>query len=61
MTKELIDAMSLEDLEARKAEIGDALDGADENQIDAFIVERGFIDSRIEQIKQELAKQVVND
>lgn len=53
MTKELIDAMSMEELEARKAAIGEALDTADAEQIDAFMEERNLIDARIEQIKLE--------
>jgi len=53
MTKELIDAMSHEELEARKAAIAEALDTADAEQIDAFMEERNLIDARLEQIKLE--------
>lgn len=53
MTKEFIDAMSREELEARKAEIGKALETADADQIDAFTEERKLIDARFEQIERE--------
>ena len=53
MTKELIDAMSREELEARKAEIGEALENADAEQMDAFTEERTLIDARFEQLERE--------
>ena len=53
MTKELIDAMSREELEARKAAIGEALEKADAEQMDAFTEERTLIDARFEQLERE--------
>ena len=53
MTKELIDAMSREELEARKAAIGEALENADAEQMDAFTEERTLIDARFEQLERE--------
>ena len=53
MTKELIDVMSREELEARKAAIGEALENADAEQMDAFMEERTLIDARFEQLERE--------